>query len=95
MELYLSTKGLFRSLAPDRTFGEGEILGGELEAILVEEIGGAPSTVAPDSTNWVIFPSSAASCGRWYGASAMPTERDFANSANQRIESGELTREPP
>ena len=35
MELYLSTKGLFRSLVPERTFVEGEILGGELEAIHV------------------------------------------------------------
>ncbi len=35
MELYLSTKGLFRSLVPDRTFVEGEIVGGELEAIHV------------------------------------------------------------
>ncbi len=34
MELYLSTKGFFRSLPPDRTFTEGEILG-ELEAIHV------------------------------------------------------------
>jgi glyoxylase-like metal-dependent hydrolase (beta-lactamase superfamily II) len=35
LELYLSTKGLFRSLPPDQTFTEGEILGGELEAIHV------------------------------------------------------------
>ncbi len=34
MQLYLSTKAFFRSLPPDRTFIEGEILG-ELEAIHV------------------------------------------------------------
>ncbi len=35
LAMYLSTKQLFESLPPDSTFSEGELLGGELEAIHV------------------------------------------------------------
>jgi glyoxylase-like metal-dependent hydrolase (beta-lactamase superfamily II) len=35
LAMYLSTKRLFESLEPDATFSEGELLGGELEAIHV------------------------------------------------------------
>ncbi len=35
MRMYLSTKGLFRSLPVDQAFTEGELAGGELEAIHV------------------------------------------------------------